>query len=162
MVEGPRLGPILPYPKPPKRAIHATSVDAPFRARENIRNAVTRSRMLPSVRPLARPWTAGLHGSSRSGSRSRWRTRSTVLQPGCPDPVSPTVAPCPPSARPTTTVAFWMRGSDFLADGRERMDERRVDRGNIGAVGRIVAGGEGADAPVVHAGTGSGLGGCVS
>src|SRR3982751_1315450 len=32
--------------------IRATSVDAPFRARENIRNAVTRSRMLPSVRPL--------------------------------------------------------------------------------------------------------------
>ena len=31
--------------------------------------------MLPSVRPLARPWTAGLHGSSRSGSRSRSRTR---------------------------------------------------------------------------------------
>src|SRR5215211_7130648 len=57
--------------------------------------------MLPSVRPLARPWTAGLHGSSRSGSRSRRRTRGTVLQPGCPDPVSPTVAPCPPSARPT-------------------------------------------------------------
>ena len=25
----------------------------------------------------------------------------TVLQPGCPDPVSPTVAPCLPSARPT-------------------------------------------------------------
>ena len=81
--------------------IRATSVDAPFWARENIRIAVTRSRMLPSVRPLARPWTAGLHGSSRSGSRSRRRTRGTVLQPGCPDPVSPTVAPCPPSARPT-------------------------------------------------------------
>src|SRR3954469_10097649 len=42
------------------------------------------------------------------------------------------------------------------------MDERRVDRGNVGAVGRIVAGGEGADAPVVHAGTGGGLGGAVS
>src|SRR4051794_24433448 len=27
--------------------------------------------------------------------------RGTLLQPGCPDPVSPTVAPCPPSARPT-------------------------------------------------------------
>src|SRR4051794_23400386 len=93
---GIRVG--LNAPAPP---IHATSVDAPFRARENIRNAVTRSRMLPSVRPLARPSTAGLHGSSRSGSRSRWRTRSTVLHTGFPDPVSPTVAPCPPSARPT-------------------------------------------------------------
>src|SRR3954464_10263488 len=93
---------VLHRPAPnANRPIRATSVDAPFRARENIRNAVTRSRMLPSVRPLARPWAAGLHGSSRSGSRSRWRTRSTVLQPGCPDPVSPTVAPCPPSARPT-------------------------------------------------------------
>src|SRR4051812_49524644 len=54
-----------------------------------------------------------------------------------------------------------MRGSDLLLDSRERMDERRVDRGNIGAVGRIVAGGKGADAPVVHAGPGSGLGGAV-
>src|SRR3954451_13487502 len=35
--------------------IHATSVDAPFRARGNVRIAVARSRMLPSVRPLARP-----------------------------------------------------------------------------------------------------------
>src|SRR4051794_36333179 len=61
-----------------------------------------------------------------------------------------------------TTVAFLRRGSDLLSDGRERMDERRVDRGNIGAVGRIVAGGEGADAPVVHAGPGGGLGGSVS
>src|SRR4051794_9409685 len=41
--------------------------NAPFRARENIRNAVTRSRMLPSVRPLARPSTAGLHGSRGAG-----------------------------------------------------------------------------------------------
>src|SRR3954463_16486165 len=63
---------------------------------------------------------------------------------------------------PSTTVAFLRRGSDLLPDGRERMDERRVDRGNVGAVGRIVAGGEGADAPVVHAGTGGGLGGSVS
>src|SRR3954453_4371759 len=63
---------------------------------------------------------------------------------------------------PSTTVAFWMRGSDLLPDGRERMDERGVDRGNIGAVGRIVAGGKGADAPVVHAGAGSGIGGSVS
>src|SRR4051794_29284648 len=38
---GTRVG--LSAPTPP---IHATSVDAPFRARENIRNAVTRSRML--------------------------------------------------------------------------------------------------------------------
>src|SRR4051794_29339626 len=29
-----------------------------------------------------------------------------MLQPGCPDPVSPTVAPCPPSARPTPR---WLR-----------------------------------------------------
>src|SRR3954451_17616863 len=35
--------------------IHATSVDAPFRARGNFRIAVARSRMLPSVRHLARP-----------------------------------------------------------------------------------------------------------
>src|SRR4051812_43936129 len=73
----------------------------------------------------------------------------------------------PPTARSiartsTTTVAFLARGSDLLPDGWERMDERRVNRGNIGAVGRIVAGGKGADAPLVHAGTGSGIGGSVS
>src|SRR4051812_21472358 len=43
-----------------------------------------------------------------------------------------------------TTVAILTRSSDLLPDGWERMDERRVDRGNIGAVGGIVAGGEGA------------------
>src|SRR4051812_40179095 len=68
----------------------------------------------------------------------------------------------PSQTRSNTTVAFWMRGTDLLPDGRERMDERCVDRGNIGAVGRIVAGGKGADAPVVHAGTGSSIGRSVS
>src|SRR3954463_1133957 len=62
----------------------------------------------------------------------------------------------------STTVAFLARGSDLLPDGWERMDERCIDRGNVGAVGRIVAGGKGADAPLVHAGTGSGIGGSVS
>src|SRR5215212_7754687 len=64
--------------------------------------------------------------------------------------------------RRSTTVAILTRGSDLLPDGRERMDERGVDRGHIGAVGGIVAGGEGADAPLVHAGTGSGIGRSVS
>src|SRR4051795_6055004 len=63
---------------------------------------------------------------------------------------------------PNTTVAFLMRGSDLLPDSRERIDERRVDRGNTGAVGGIVAGSEGANAPAVHAGTGSGIGRSVS
>jgi hypothetical protein len=81
--------------------IRATSVDAPFRARENVRSAVTRSRMLPSVRPLARSRTAGLHGGSRIRSKSTRRTRGTLLHNGFPDPVSPTVAPSPPFARPT-------------------------------------------------------------
>src|SRR3954453_17403957 len=61
----------------------------------------------------------------------------------------------------STTVAFLARGSDLLPDGWERMDERRINRGNAGAVGGIAAGGEGADAPLVHAGTGGGLGGGV-
>ena len=86
----------------PALQVDATSVDAPFWARENFRMVVARGRMLSSVRPLVQRWTAaGLYGSSRTGSKSRSRTRSTVLQPGCPDPVSPTVAPCLPSARPT-------------------------------------------------------------
>src|SRR4051812_31791430 len=78
------------------------SVDAPFRARGNFRTVVARGRMLPSVRPLVRQRTAaGLYGSSRTGSRSQPRTRGTVLHTGFPDPVSPTVAPYRPSARPT-------------------------------------------------------------
>ena len=82
--------------------IHAPSVDAPLWARENFRTAVTRGRMLPSVRPLVRQHAvAGLHGSSRTGSTSTPRAQGTLVQPGCPDPVSPTVAPCPPSVRPT-------------------------------------------------------------
>src|SRR6516165_3642382 len=43
---------------------------------------------------------AGLYGSSRTGSKSPKRARSTVVSPGCPSPVSPTVAPYSPSARP--------------------------------------------------------------
>src|SRR5947208_13654767 len=43
---------------------------------------------------------AGLYGSSRTRSRSPERARSTVESPGCPGPVSPTVAPYIPSARP--------------------------------------------------------------
>ena len=35
------------------------------------------------------------------GPKSQPRTRGTVLHTGYPDPVSPTVAPCRPSARPT-------------------------------------------------------------
>src|SRR5215207_4776256 len=78
------------------------SVDAPFLARGNFRIVVARGRMLPSVRPLVRQRTAaGLYGSSRTGSKSQPRTRGTVLHTGYPDPVSPTVAPCRPSARPT-------------------------------------------------------------
>ncbi len=56
----------------PATPTHAPSVDAPLRARENFRTAVTRSRMLPSVRPAVRQRAAsGLHGSSRIGSKSR-------------------------------------------------------------------------------------------
>src|SRR3954452_21836272 len=40
-------------------------------------------------------------GPDQGGVLEVWRTRGKVLQPGCPDPVSPTVAPCSPSARPT-------------------------------------------------------------
>src|SRR6476646_1111004 len=41
-------------------------------------------------------WPEGVHCPACGSG-----TRSTVLQPGCPDPVSPTVAPYPLSARPT-------------------------------------------------------------
>ena len=77
------------------------SVDAPSQARENFRIVLARSRMLPSVRPsMQRRCAAGLYGSSRTGSRSRGRARSTAEPPGCPSPVSPTVAPYVPSAHP--------------------------------------------------------------
>ena len=63
--------------------------------------AVTRSRMLPSVRPLVRPWSRGPAWEFAERGQITVRTRGTVLKPGCPDPVSPTVAPYSPSARPT-------------------------------------------------------------
>src|SRR3954469_11156709 len=67
-----------------------------------------------------------------------------------------------PPESSNTTVAFLMRRSDLFPGSWERMDERGIDRGDTGALGRIVAGGKGADAPVVHAGAGSGIGGSVS
>src|SRR3954447_19229393 len=65
-------------------------------------------------------------------------------------------------SRPSTTVAMLMRRSDLFPGCWERMDERRIDRGDTGGVGRIAAGGKGADAPVVHAGAGGGISGSVS
>ena len=62
----------------------------------------------------------------------------------------------------STTVAFLMRRSDLFPGGWERMDERRINRGDTGALGRVAAGGKGANAPVVHAGAGGGIGGSVS
>ena len=60
---------------------------------------VARGRMLPSVRPLVRQRAAaGLYGSSRTGSKSAPRAQGTLLQAGCPDPVSPTVVPYLPLA----------------------------------------------------------------
>ena len=47
----------------------------------------------------APPWACmGVRGP---GPYQRRRARSTLLHTGSPDPVSPTVAPCPPSVRPT-------------------------------------------------------------
>jgi hypothetical protein len=62
------VGATLPSaPRSPKA--RNPSVDAPSQARENFRIVVARSRMLPSVRPLTRRWSAaGLYGSSRAGS----------------------------------------------------------------------------------------------
>src|SRR3954465_11212147 len=62
----------------------------------------------------------------------------------------------------STTVAILMWRSDLFPGDREGVDERCIDRGDAGALGRIAAGGEGADAPVVHAGTGGHVGRCVS
>ena len=43
---------------------------------------------------------------SRTGSKSTPRARGTLLQPGYPDPVSPTVVPYLPSARPYALAAL--------------------------------------------------------
>src|SRR4051812_27322376 len=92
-------GPVLP---PSVDAPFGASGDARFGARGSFRTVVAGGRMLPSVRPLVRRGpAAGLYGSSRTGSKSQPRTRGTVVHTGYPDPVSPTVAPCLPSARPT-------------------------------------------------------------
>ena len=60
---------------------------------------LTPGRMLPSVRPLMRRCdAAGPYGSSRTGSTSPVACfGSTVECPGSSGPVSPTVAPYPPS-----------------------------------------------------------------
>src|SRR6476620_10496552 len=85
------------------------SVDAPFQARENVGVVVARGRMLSSVRPLMRQEDsrrpvcafAGRVQITRSVLEAHpKRARSTVESPGCPSPVSPTVAPYSPSARP--------------------------------------------------------------
>src|SRR5689334_6160344 len=74
--------------------LHAPSVDAPVRARENVGTVVARGRMPPSVRPRydGEP-PLGPYGSSRTGSTSTRRARGTLLRTGSPDPVSPAVAP---------------------------------------------------------------------
>jgi len=56
--------------------------------------------MLPSVRPVVRRrGGAGLYGSSRTGSKSPTAcSKGTVESAGFPGPVSPTVAPYPPSS----------------------------------------------------------------
>src|SRR5689334_17224783 len=70
--------------------------------------------------------------------------------------------PEPIAHRSSTTVAVLMRPSDLLPGGWERQDEWCIDRGDAGALGGIAAGGEGADAAVVHAGTGGKVGWPVS
>ena len=77
------------------------SVDAPFHARENFGVVVARGRMLSSVRPDAAgrqpPACMGVRGPGPDHPK---RARSTMESSGCPSPVSPTVAPYSPSARP--------------------------------------------------------------
>jgi hypothetical protein len=68
-------------------------------------------RMLPSVRPICAALAAGLHGSSRTGSKSDRRARGTRANSGFSGPVLPTVAPySPPSAchAPTTSSGCWV------------------------------------------------------
>src|SRR5215217_4941345 len=68
----------------------------------------------------------------------------------------------PLQTRRSTTVAILTRRSDLLPTGREEENERCIDRGDAGAVGRVAARGKGADAPALYAGPGSGIGGSVS
>ena len=78
------------------------SVDAPFQARENVGIVAARGRMLSSVRPRCGrkrqpPACMGVRGLGPDHPK---RAPSTVESPGCPSPVSPTVAPYSPSAHP--------------------------------------------------------------
>src|SRR3954462_15102436 len=71
----------------PAPLIHATSVDAPFRARGNFRTVVARGRMLPSVRPLARQRTAaGLYGRCYGASGGEQASSSLSKTTECPMP----------------------------------------------------------------------------
>src|SRR4051795_774376 len=71
----------------PASLIHATSVDAPFRARGNFRTVVARGRMLPSVRPLVRQRTAaGLYGRCYGASGGEQASSSLGKTTECPMP----------------------------------------------------------------------------
>jgi len=95
-------------------------VDAPFHARENVEVVVAQGRMLSSVRPMMRQddsrrpvWEfADWVQITQSVLEARWKA---LVVP----PVSPTVAPYSPSARPYVLAVV--------------VSLRRRDRSSVGA-----------------------------
>jgi hypothetical protein len=64
----------------------------PPRCKKNFRIGLSRSRLLPCVRPqMRREFAAGQYGSPRIRSTSLERARSATRGPGSSDPVSPTL-----------------------------------------------------------------------
>jgi hypothetical protein len=81
-------------PQQPKTQLtrEARLENAPPRCKKNFRIALSRSRLLPCVRPLVRrECAAGPYGSPRIRSTSLERARSATRGPGSSDPVSPTL-----------------------------------------------------------------------
>src|SRR3984957_15630584 len=67
-------------------------VGTPAPVQEEFQDRLSRSRLLPCVRPLVRrACAAGPYGSSRIGSTSLERARSATHAPGSSNPVSPTL-----------------------------------------------------------------------
>ncbi len=98
-----RPGPDFPLAGPLRSAVRQhvdSSVDAPSRCKRIFEEDLARSRMLPSVRPLMRSvdscWPVW-EFADRSPNH-KCVLEGTVDSPGFPGPVSPTVAPYPPSS----------------------------------------------------------------
>src|SRR3954454_12715497 len=67
-----------------------------------------------------------------------------------------------PRSRASTTVAVFPLDTHLPSRLRRKMDEHCVTGNHVGSMGLVAAGGQGSDAPVVHAGACCRLSECLS